>query len=153
MASTRSKTFPRVVNCCFIVFSMCFDSGRYAFHHLAHYISPDDSNRVRIHTSGRVAPGIILVLSGDSVSTNGTRLKSRTFAVGWVGFLLLDIPVGRCLGNQVLRSNPGFVPGHPSAAFSIAGLSSCGTDTPFGLPSSSNRMGSPVFKRTTATGR
>jgi hypothetical protein len=38
---------------------MGFGSGRCAFHPLAHYISPADSNRVRIHTSGRVAPGII----------------------------------------------------------------------------------------------
>jgi hypothetical protein len=38
---------------------MGFGSGRCAFHPLAHYISPADSYRVRIHTSGRVAPGII----------------------------------------------------------------------------------------------
>jgi hypothetical protein len=62
--------------------------------------------------------------------------------VGWVGFLLLDMLVGRYLGDQVLRSNAGFVPGHPSEAFSAAGLSSFGTDKlPYALPSSSNRIG------------
>jgi len=34
------------------------NSGRCIFHRLMHYIFPDDSNRVRIHKSGRVAPGL-----------------------------------------------------------------------------------------------
>jgi len=34
------------------------NSGRCTFHRLMHYIFPDDSNRVRIHKSGRVAPGL-----------------------------------------------------------------------------------------------
>ena len=59
------------------------ESGRCAFHLLAHYISPADSNRVRIHTSGQAAPRL-LAYSGFSGSS------------GMKGFPRVDPPRG-CL--------------------------------------------------------
>jgi len=57
------------------------DSGRCIFHHRMQYIFPDDSNRVRIHFSGRVAPGIFKILGIDRIGLK--TVISGVIEGGW----------------------------------------------------------------------